>query len=65
MPIMTESCRRLAVRFDERARARTTAFNTVAVERSALSSSLDADFDRTERGRKTPADVLKQEPERH
>jgi hypothetical protein len=26
--------------------------------------SFDADFDRTERGRKTPADVLKQEPER-
>ena len=41
------------------------AYQYVAAEKHNLTLvSFDADFDRTERGRKTPADVLKQEPER-
>jgi predicted nucleic acid-binding protein len=41
------------------------AYMYVAAEKYNLTLvSFDADFDRTERGRKTPADVLKQEPER-
>jgi hypothetical protein len=42
------------------------AYQYVAAEKHSLTLvSFDADFDRTELGRKTPADVLKQEPERH
>jgi hypothetical protein len=59
MAAVAAAARRFGFDFDD-------AYQYVAAEKHNLTLvSFDADFDRTERGRKTPADVLKQEPGRH
>jgi predicted nucleic acid-binding protein len=51
-----DACRRYRLDFDD-------AYQYVAAEKHDLTLvSFDADFDRTERGRKTPAEVLEEPP---
>jgi len=56
---VTETRERLPLDFDD-------AYQYVAAEKHGLTMvSFDADFDRTERGRKTPAEVLAEPPVAH
>ncbi|MBM3314119.1 PIN domain-containing protein [candidate division WOR-3 bacterium] len=57
--VVTETRDRLHLDFDD-------AYQYVAAEKHNLTLvSLDADFDRTDRGRKTPAEVLEEPPVAH
>jgi hypothetical protein len=56
MAVIAEAARRFGFDFDD-------AYQYVAAEKHALTLvSFDADFDRTDRGRRTPADVLGEPP---